>query len=264
MKRIITSTVLAVTFLFTATISKAQTAMNFSKADCNGTMHDCFADLDAGKAVILHFYMPPPCSSCPPPAQKIQMMANNILATHPGLITAYAFPYNNTTSCSISQSWVNNNGLSLYSPMDSGATLVANYGGFGMPTVVLLGGTDHRIMFSTLSFTTNDTTTMRDSILALLTPAAINDLPNNISALDIYPNPANEQLTLKIDAKESMSLNAEILDMMGHQVALLANEKSIKNNFTKSFNTSSLANGFYILKIKVGENIINRKVNVTH
>jgi hypothetical protein len=42
----------------------------------------------------------PNCASCPPPAQKIQTMANNILANHPGVITAYAMPFNNTTTCS--------------------------------------------------------------------------------------------------------------------------------------------------------------------
>lgn len=72
--------------------------MQLSGVDCNANTHDLLADLDAGKAVILHFFMQN-CGSCPPPAKKIQAMANNILAMHPGMITAYAMPFNNTTTC---------------------------------------------------------------------------------------------------------------------------------------------------------------------
>src|SRR5688572_892045 len=84
--------------MFVFTISRAQTVMQISGNDCNGVSHDLFSDLDAGKAVILHFFMT--CASCPPPAQKIQAMANNILATHPGMISAYALGYTNSYSCS--------------------------------------------------------------------------------------------------------------------------------------------------------------------
>lgn len=135
------------------------TAMGFS--------HDLMSDLDSGKAVILHFFMPN-CGSCPPPAQKIQKMANNLLKTYPGMVRAYVMPFNNSTTCATTSSWVSTNGLSLYVPYDSGAMQVANYG-WGMPTVVLLGGKNHRIMFSTLSFSTSDTIMMRDSMIALFT-----------------------------------------------------------------------------------------------
>jgi hypothetical protein len=85
-------------------------------------------------------------------------MANNINAMHPGLVKGYAFPFNNTTTCAYSSSWVSSNGLSsFYVPMDSGAVAVAHYGGFGMPTVVVLGGMDHRVMYVSQSFSNADT-----------------------------------------------------------------------------------------------------------
>ncbi|MCX6199627.1 MAG: hypothetical protein NTY88_10480 [Bacteroidetes bacterium] len=89
---------LSIVLLFAFSISKSQTVMQLSGVDCNANTHDLLADLDAGKAVILHFFMQN-CGSCPPPAKKIQAMANNILAMHPGMITAYAMPFNNTTTC---------------------------------------------------------------------------------------------------------------------------------------------------------------------
>lgn len=264
MKKIFSLFTMALMFVMTS--SKAQlTAMDFYGMDCNGTMHNMFSELDAGKAVLLHFYMPS-CSSCPPPAQKIQAMANNILASYPNMITAYAFPFQNSTTCAYSSTWTSSNGLSLYSPMDSGATQVAYYGGFGMPTVVLLGGTDHRVMFSTLAFTESDTTIMRDSILNLFTPTGIheNHLPSSINSLDIFPNPASNHTLITLDLSEATDLNIDVVDITGRRVAIICNEKSKQGMLTKHFNTEALANGTYTIRINANGKFANRKLNVVH
>jgi hypothetical protein len=255
---------LFITLMFAVAISKGQTnAYQFTGVDCNGNMHDLFADLDAGKAVALHFYMPN-CSACPPPAQDIQAMADHINATHPGMVKGYAFPFQNSTDCAYSQSWVNSNGLSsLYVPMDSGAYQVAYYGGFGMPTVVLLGGTDHRIMFSTLSFTSSDTTIMRDSILALLNPTSINYLPGSVTAFNVYPNPASGDITLNISLKETSNLFVDIADISGKQVAIIMNEKQ-NSLVAKQFNITQLPNGNYLVRLNTNGKTVTQKITVKH
>ncbi len=253
---------LSITLMFALTISKAQTAMQLSGMDCNGVSHDLLADLDAGKAVILHFFMPN-CGMCPPPAQKIQAMANHILANHPGTITAYAMPFNNSTLCSYAATWVTSNNLSLYAPFDSGAIQVANYGGFGMPTVVLLGGTDHRVMFSTLSFSTSDTTIMRDSILSLLgITSGINSVTDAVSTFSVYPNPATDEINLNFVVKKSGNLNIEILDVTGRKVAEVMNETVTPGAVAKSFNTAALTNGNYFIRVNAEGLISNYKLNV--
>lgn len=257
------SILLSIALFFVFSISKSQTVMQLNGVDCNGNSHDLLADLDAGKAVLLHFFMPN-CGSCPPPAKKIQAMANHILLTHPGMITAYAMPYNNSTTCAYAASWVTTNALSLYMPYDSGAVMVANYGGFGMPTVVLLGGTDHRIMFSTQSFSTADTTEMRDSILALLeSPSAITNLPGAVSSFNVYPNPANNNISIHIDLKESSNLLLDITDVTGKQVAVVADERQ-NGVVTKQFNISSLANGNYFVRMQVNGKTTTQKLTVAH
>jgi hypothetical protein len=145
MTKKISTIVMTTIFILVANFGKAQvSAMDFNKNDCYGLSHHLFDDLDSGKAVLLHFFMPN-CGMCPPPAQALQKMANGVNAVYPGLVIGYAFPFNNTTTCSYANSWVSNNHVGLYTAMDSGAVQVANYGGFGMPTVVLLGGLDHRV-----------------------------------------------------------------------------------------------------------------------
>lgn len=254
----------SIALMFVITISKAQTAMQFSGVDCNSNPVDLFADLDAGKAVILHFYMPS-CGSCPPPAQKIQAMANKINAIQPGMVKGYAFPFQNSTTCTYSSSWVSSNNLStLYAPMDSGATQVAYYGGFGMPTVVLLGGTDHRVMFSTQSFSTSDTTIMRDSILNLLNGSTgIADLTNIGSSFTVFPNPASDNVSINLDLKESSNLLIDVTDIAGKQVAIISKEKQ-NGIVTKQFGTTVLPNGNYFIRVQVNGKTTTQKLTINH
>lgn len=256
---------LSLVLMFVITISKAQTVMQINGNDCNGMPHDLFADLDAGKASVVFFFMPA-CGSCPPPAQKIQKMVNNILAIHPGMVTGYAMPYNNSTSCATTASWVTTNSVPFYAPYDSGATQVANYGGFGMPTVVLLGGKapNRRVMFSTLSFATSDTTIMRDSILALLNnmPNGIKDIPTNINSINIYPNPANTNVSIAIDLKEQSNLLIDVIDITGKQVAVISNDTKQSGNYNKQFNTEALPTGTYTIRINANGKTTTRQLNV--
>ena len=254
---------LSLALMFVFSISKAQTtAMQLTGLDCNGVSHDLFSDLDAGKAVILHFFMPS-CGSCPPPAQKIQAMANKILLTYPGKITAYAMPYQNSTTCTYTASWVSSNNLSLYMPYDSGATQVAHYGGFGMPTVVLLGGADHRVMFSTLNFNTSDTTRMRDSILGLLTVTATEPVIAPVSEFNVFPNPTNEIVSIQYNLNDAAEVNLQISDLAGRNIAVLRDEKS-SGFVSEQFNTSALANGYYFVRLTANGTSITRKLNVIH
>ncbi len=256
----------AVLFGCITTSAGAQTpAMDFNTTDCNGNTANLFADLDAGKAVVLFYFMPN-CGSCPPPAQKIQAMAQHINAIHPDKVKAYAFPFNNTTACSYSQSWVSSNNLSWYAPMDSGAAAVAHYGGFGMPTVVLVGGNNHRVMFSTLSFSTSDTTIMRDSILALIggAPTGLDEVSAGISDLNVYPNPAPAEVNIAASLKAQSHLIIDVVDITGKRVLLVSDEKNAAGSIKRSFDTQSLANGVYTVRFNVNGRTVNRKLNVVH
>jgi len=251
-----------IALMFTVSLSMAQTtAMPYTGTDCNGNAVDIFADLDAGKAVILHFYMPN-CGACPPVAQKIQAMANKINATNPGKVVGYAFPYQNSTNCTYSSSWVSSNNLSaLYTAMTGGAQGVAYYGGFGMPTVVLLGGTDHRIMFSTLSFSSADTTLMRDSINNLTT--GIYELPKSVNSFTVFPNPAHANINIKVDLKENTDCMIDIADINGKQVEVITNSTQV-GVLNTTFNTSKLANGNYLVRLSANGKTVTQKITVSH
>lgn len=253
-----------IALVFIVGISRAQTAMQFAGLDCNGNSVDLFADLDAGKAVVLFFYMPN-CGACPPPAQKIQAMANDINLEHPDFVKGYAFPFNNTTDCAASNNWATTSSVDhFYTVMDSGATMVAYYGGFGMPTAVIVGGLDHRTMFFTMSFSTSDTAIMADSIRALY--GELNDisfLPPGVSAFDIYPNPAAALISIDLDLKELANLYIDIADINGKQIAIIMNELQ-RGIVRKQFLTDALPNGNYLIRVQVNGKHVTKKLNVNH
>lgn len=234
------------------------TAMNFSGQDCNGNNVNLFSDLDAGKAVMLIFYMPN-CGSCPPAASQMQTMANNINATHPGLVKAYSFPYQNSTTCTYSSSWVVNNNLPLFAPMDSGAVQVAYYGGFGMPTVVLLGGDNHDVLFVTQDYNTSDTTTMRDLILNNMTAGLEQNTIQNVS---IYPNPVSNLLTVNFEALQGSEMLMQLTDLSGKVVMTFEKEKLNKGISEKQIDISGLPVGSYILSLEMNGTLVTEKINV--
>lgn len=260
------SNLLLFALIMVASISRAQlTANQFKGLDCNGYPVNLFSDLDAGKAVILFYYMPN-CGACPPPAQKIQNMANAINSKYPGKVKGYAFPYQNSTTCDYSSTWVSSSSLStIYTPMDSGATDVAYYGGFGMPTVVLVGGKDHKVLFSTLDFSTSDTTIMRDKILQLINASlGINTMNNSISTVSLFPNPARNILNLEIEIRQTLYLKIEIVNILGEVVSNVFEEKSFIGNLNKEIDTENLPNAVYILRVNSGNNTNSYRFIVSH
>lgn len=255
---------LSVFTFFTLNAISAQTVMQLNGQDCNGNNHDLFADLDSGKAVVLFFFMPN-CPSCPPPAQKIQKMANDLMVAYPNTIRGYALPYNNTTNCAATASWVTNSNVPFYAPYDSGATMVANYGGFGMPTVVVLGGkgSNRKVLFSTKVFKDSDTAIMRDSIKSVIIPKSTSSvhqmLSNQISMIqvDVY----NNQLKFEC-AVSTNQIKATILDMMGKVLVEAPIEKG-DMQLMKSISIKSIPTGNYILRLEADGWNESKQFNIT-
>ena len=120
-------------------------------------------------------------------------------------------------------------------------------------------------MFSTLSFSNSDLSIMEDSILALISSTtAINELPTGVSAFSVYPNPVSESVSVNLTLKENTDLSIEILDVTGKQVALIADVKKINGNYTKSFNTSSLPDGNYLIRLNANNKSSIEQIHVAH
>lgn len=239
------------------------TAMDFNRKDCNGVNRHLFADLDSGKAVIIEYFMTS-CAPCINAGTVLESMKANLLTQYPGKIKSYAIGFNNTYSCSVINNWVNSNAFTAI-PMDSGAAQVAYYGGFGMPSIVILGdGSAHNILGSPyLSFVKSDTTTMvawiRNSLNVL---AGVKENSGSMKQITVYPNPVTSEFNVSFILEENAFIRMEVLDISGRVVKNLLSEKLPSGGYVRTFREPDLASGNYFLRINTNGVITQRKLNI--
>lgn len=96
-------------------------------------------------------------------------------------------------------------------------------------------------------------------------PFIVSGIPSQYSANDfsvsIFPNPANNNLTLDLNSNKNSTVSVQILDINGR--VYLASEISVNSGNTKtSLDISSLAAGVYFVAIDNGNVVTNKKLVV--
>lgn len=264
MNKKIYSIILGLVLTVTSISSKAQTAaMGYNFIDCASNPQSIFADLDAGKALIIEYFMTS-CSPCISAGATLEAMKADLMAQFPGMIKAYAFGYSDTYTCPTINSWVTTNGITSI-PADSGALQVAYYGGMGMPTIVILGGgTSHTVLGAPyLSYTTSDTAIMATDIRNFLNGTGIKE-NNFISKINLFPNPSNEQVKLTFELKEISNVKIELFDISGRLVSTISEKKNQVGEIVATINTSLYSEGSYLIKVNANGNVSQQKLNIVH
>lgn len=96
------------------------------------------------------------------------------------------------------------------------------------------------------------------------TTVAVNAAKQKIlSVLKIYPNPVSEQININLRLDRDISFSVKITDILGNDVATLANERSSAGEQTKTYTIPSRLNpGIYYLKILAGGEQVVKKISV--
>ncbi len=84
-----------------------------------------------------------------------------------------------------------------------------------------------------------------------------------VFGVNIYPNPANEQLMVSVNLKESSSVSVEILNTLG-QVVFANSEGQLNGSKNLRINTSEIPAGVYFARVVVGESTQTMKFTVAH
>jgi len=81
-------------------------------------------------------------------------------------------------------------------------------------------------------------------------------------ALDVYPNPYHEKVTISLHIDDKSNVNITVYDLIGKRIALLADKYESAGDLTYHFSAKEigLANGTYIIKVKVNEYEATRKI----
>lgn len=91
--------------------------------------------------------------------------------------------------------------------------------------------------------------------------AGMNETLNNPTLIGIYPNPASKQITVLFDANKK-DYSIELYNSAGQKVLTQTGKQGNAFIGSASLNTSALANGIYLVKVKNGEGVSMGKVMV--
>jgi hypothetical protein len=236
--------------------SNSQTnATNFTATDCNSNSHTLFTELDNGNVVVLAWVMP--CLTCIAPVKTAYNIAKsyNNKPAYAGKVKFYLIDDFADHSCTYLSNWASNNniGPDILTVFDNapGGTVIKedDYGGSGMPHVAIVGGSDHRIFFNKHNDDANDPSGIEYAIFRALTPASVTTANESADETIVFPNPANNKLTIKYSMNNTERVIFEIVDIVGRQVSYTSTTSNPGVN-NETIDVGHLTNGTYFLQIK--------------
>lgn len=241
--------VLTIFFSTLLAVSVAQTATDFTAEDCNGTTHNLFSQLDAGKVIVICWVMP--CGACVGPAFTTSNVVQSYSATHPNTVIMYLVDDYGNTACSSINSWANTNNLTRTTRFSNSDISMADYGTDGMPKTVVLAGSNHAVLYNS-NFTV-DPTELQNAINTALTTTGIHDISGIVSAFNLFPNPASKSAEVQFTLLKNALVHVDVYNLEGQLInnAFKGNLVAGKNNI--SIDVSTYVSGTYLLKLSVDD-----------
>lgn len=248
-------------FLLTK-ITFSQTATDFTTNDCAGTSHSFFAELDAGKVVVIAWVMP--CATCIAPALSAYSEVQNYTTSNPGRVVFYLADDLGNTNCSTMSNWANTNGMSGTNAIFTSTSLdMDDYGGAGMPKIIVVGEPSHTVLYNK-----NGAVNVTDFNTAVAQGLAATGISENTNGVDfrmsIFPNPIINNATLSYSLPESANVSIDLFTTKGDKVKNIFIGKQIAGDYKQEINIESLSSGIYFIKLKVEDVSQLTKVTVAH
>ncbi len=231
--------------------SFSQTAVDFTATDCSGASHNLFTDLNSGKIVVFVWVMP--CGNCISDAKAAYDVVQTFATSQPGRVIYWMADDLGNSSCSTVSSWATTNGIPASNIVLFGNVGnkidEANYGGSGMPHVVVLGGGNHKVYFN-MKNGTNDGTAISAAVSQAIA-TGISQKSVATESIKLFPNPAKNKITLDCSSLTSTISEIEIFNIMGEQVHVMINDNKFMSKGIIEINLpENLPIGNYILNIK--------------
>lgn len=260
MKKIYTLIFACASVLFA---SAQDVAMDFTQDDCNGNPHHLFAELDENNVIILEFFMNN-CTPCVTAGNQLMDMYNMLLEEYPGHVKWYHFGYNNTYNCDLVSGWVDTHGFNS-TPFTNGASQVAYYGGFGMPTVVVVGGASHEVIYSEVGYSSGDADDIHELVMDFFAanPVSVEEEAATTLSLNAFYNSATQQINLAVQNTTTNDLTIELCSVTGQAVMNTQNVKYSGKEQSVQLDASTIANGVYIVKVTSGTNVITQRISIS-
>ena len=88
------------------------------------------------------------------------------------------------------------------------------------------------------------------------------EVPETISLKQNYPNPFNPTTTIEYQLEKAQNVRLAVYDVLGRQVALLADGVQPAGTFHADFDASSLASGMYLYKLETESSTLTRMMTL--
>lgn len=248
----------------TITAQTPDTAYDFNMNDCNGKMHHLFSELDSGNVVVLEFFMLS-CSPCIVAGKSLDAMVTPLKKKYGEKVRFYQFGFTKSYTCTQIQNWVSTNGFANAVPFDSGDVQVAYYGGMGMPTVAVVAGKGHKVLFTSMDYKpATDTAIISADIHAFFNSTGIQKNEDISSSVSIFPNPASTIFTLDFKFEKPGTLNLTLTNLQGQTVFEVPNENFKSGVWNKTITLPQLKPGTYFLNGRFGEQFFTKKITIVN
>lgn len=94
-------------------------------------------------------------------------------------------------------------------------------------------------------------------------PLGVTEELSTINSLENYPNPFSNSTTINYSIRKDANVSISILDLLGNTVAELENGNQVSGEHTTTWDASAVAEGMYLLQLKVENNIKTKKIIVS-
>jgi len=256
MKRIL---ILSILFA-TSFINAQETATDFTINDCSGNSHNLFSKLDNGKIIVIGRTMP--CGSCSGPLIAAHNAVLNFAVSNPGVVELWIADDYGNNSCTTIEGWCTNNGINYAKYFSSADISMLDYGTTGMPKLVVLGCSSHKVYLNKNDYFTGAQVTAAIN-------AALADLSNNCESsgvsemeldnFEVYPNPSKDKLVCNLINGNYSNATIELTDLSGN---ILYSKTNVGGEET--IDVEGMENGVYFLSVNKEGMQKTKKVIIQH
>lgn len=226
-------------------------ATDFTASNCNGSSYNLFSELDAGKIIVIGWTMP--CATCAGPLLEVHNAILNYAISNPGVVEYWVTDDYANTSCSSVAGWCATYGITNATYFSSSTIDMNDYGGSGMPKVVVVGCSNHKIYYNKND--NPDGQAVSDAIAEALNDLAnscqldISDIKDTDFEFTAFPNPTKSILNIEFKNRPQEHFLIELYTIRGEMLQQISLDKSSLEIQQLQLSTSDLPEGIYLLNL---------------
>ncbi len=247
-----------------AQIAVGDTAITFSYDSLSGNSTGESVSLEdyAGKVVYIFFYG----ASCPHCISNGPVTESQIYSSFKDDTNFVALgmdTWNYTPSANAA--FRNSTGITYTLLLNAQQSLIDYYGGSGYYDRSVVIGADGILKYKGTSYVNSDYEQVIEAIQTELDALIISaesepDQPESMKLQQNYPNPFNPSTVISYKLAENSRISLKVFDMLGREVATLANGIKAAGSHSVTFNATGLSSGIYLYQLKSSSGLLTRKM----